>query len=240
MPESCPEGQQLYAVSLSLPRILYTLTAAAAVIYGLAYAREAYGLSNGIGQGELGFGWIDLDRESSLPTWFSASLLLITAVLMLWAWSADRAAGRRTSRGWFTLAVGFVYLSLDESTGIHEAFSVIGGVAGDAWPIFTSRWLVVGVPAVLAAGILFIPFLRRLPRRTAMRLGLAGMVYIGGAVGMEMLNGAVFAERAGYELWIVLICLEETLEVAGILLAIRAVGMHIETESGSTLRFGGS
>ena len=229
----------MHSVNISLPRALHVLTVAAAIIYGLAYAREVYRLANGIGQGSLGLEWINLDRESSLPSWFSSSLLLITALLMLWAAFGDRAAGHRTSAGWTVLAVGFVYLSLDEATGIHETFAAIGSVAADVWPIFTSRWLIIGVPAVLAAGILFTPFLRRLPRRTAVRLMIAGIVYVGGAVGMEMLNGAVFAERAGYELWIALICLEESLEVAGTLLAIRAVALHIEAELGSpSLRFG--
>lgn len=228
-------------ITISLGRLLYVLTVAAAIVYGLAYAREVYGIVNHIDQFQVGLNWINLDEESTLPSWFSASLLLLVALLMFWAARGDRAAGRRTGAGWFILALGFIYLSLDEATAVHESFSIVGSAITGWSPLLTNRWLVVAIPAVVIAAILFIPFLLRLPRRTAMRLVLAGIVFLGGAVGIEMINGVVFSEHLGYELWRFLLCLEETLEVVGTLLAIWAVGSHIESELGApALRLGGT
>lgn len=219
--------------------MLHVLAVVAATIYGLGYAREVYGLARGIGQGELGLQWINVNAEAALGSWFSSILLLLTALLMLWAFLGERAAGRRNGAGWLVLALGFVYLSLDEAIGIHEAFSRLGAGLTDIWPPFAHRWTIIGLPAVIVVGLLFIPFLRALPRRTTWRLLLAGFVYVGGAVGTEMLNAVVIAEQAGYALYVILGCVEETLEVVGTLLAIWAVGAHIETELGSpALRLG--
>src|SRR5690606_9865342 len=111
------------------------------------------------------------------------------------------------------LSIGFVYLSLDEASRIHENLASLTTGLSNVLPIFRHRWVMIGLPAVLAAAPLFIPFLRKLPRPTAARLVVAGAVYVGGALGMEMTNGAVLANEGYGTLYILLVCAEETMEV---------------------------
>ena len=86
------------------------------------------------------------------------------------------------------------------------------------------------IPAVAILGVLaavFLPFVRALPATTRRRLVVAGVIYIGGAVGMELPLGW-WVERAGpdnlgYALidWV-----EETLELVGASLAVVALVAH--------------
>ena len=92
---------------------------------------------------------------------------------------------------------------------------------------------------VYQPGLLFVPFLIGLPRATALRLLLAAAVYVGGALGLELVNGAVLATERTSPLYLTLVCLEETLEVTGVLLAIYAVAFHLRKELGApSLRLG--
>ena len=169
------------------------LLAVAAIELALCYAHAAYAMVYGIALRAAPAPWLNIDGEASLNAWFTSSLLLITALLMLWAFAAERAAGRRTMFGWLLLTVGFFNLSLDEMTVIHEKLANLTTSLKTIWPVFTHRWVIIGVPIVIIVGITFLPFLLRLPRKTAVRLLSAGMIYVGGALGLELLNGAVKA-----------------------------------------------
>ena len=59
-----------------------------------------------------------VDREGSIPTYFSALMLLAAAGAL--AVIARRERGRRYARHWTGLAAIFLYLSVDEAVGIHE------------------------------------------------------------------------------------------------------------------------
>jgi hypothetical protein len=154
-------------------------------------------------------------------------------LLLAWTFMRERDLKVPTALGWLVLALGFLYLSLDEMTRIHEELGRLTGSLRTVWPIFTHRWVIIGLPAVAIVGALFIPFLLRLPRATALRLVVAGAVYVGGALGCELINGAVLKMQGASVAYLALVCLEETMEVIGILLAIRAVGLHLGTELGS-------
>jgi len=132
---------------------------------------------------------LDVDLEANVPSWFSCSLLLGAAVLL---WGTSRAgvvSGDRWSRHWAVLAVVFVYLSLDELAGLHElAIPVVDRVL-DVGGVLTFGWVVVAAPPVAALALVYVGFLRALPRRTAVGLLSAGALYVGGALGVELLGG---------------------------------------------------
>ncbi len=167
----------------------------------------------------LYYSFFDLDEEESLGTWFSA-LILVIAGQLCW-FQARRVAGVPGSHrpAWLLLALGFHLLSLDEIAGFHETVNTL--VEGTHWTTF-------GALIGLGAGIAFLPFLWHLPARTRILFIVAGVIYLGGAVGVEF--GTLSYEEADaldtlpYNLWN---ALEEGMEMAGIILFIYALLRHM-------------
>jgi hypothetical protein len=80
-------------------------------------------------------------------------------------------------------------------------------------------WTVPGAIVAGAAGLYFIPFLLKIPRPLAMRFVLAGGVYLGGALGVEVLTDPYLENdelnTLPYNLWT---ALEEAKEMGGVLI----------------------
>ena len=179
--------------------------------------------------GIYGFGaekhWLDslnMDRELNLPTLFSSALLLMAALLM-------RRLGHNSNPDagddWRLLSKIFIFLALDEALQIHEIL-IIPGLRHQVHPALASTWV---VPYAALAVILlwrFRSFLGSIPRATATGLLRSGAVYVGGAIGMEMIGS--FAVRSSlirlHSPWYGAITgLEEALELIGIILLIDAL-----------------
>jgi hypothetical protein len=170
-----------------------------------------------------------LDRELAFPAWYASILMAATGGLAWWVGAVEAGLERRSAIGWRLLGILFVYFSADEMVGIHERIADGLGSLPNPGGLLTFRWVVVGIPLVALAGALFLPFLRRLPRRTAVALVIAGLVFVVGAIGMEMLGGAAYtlAGRKRTVLYIALMTMEEALEYLGVLLAMRAMLKHV-------------
>lgn len=153
----------------------------------------------------------DVDEEDSFPTWFSAMLLLLTSV-SLWVnartlQSSDSSLVER----WYLLSVGFLLLSIDEIAGMHETLNSLD-IMGDM------SWTVPGAIIAGAAGLYFLPFLLKIPRALAIRFVIAGAIYLGGALGVEVLTDPYLENdelnTLPYNLWT---AVEEGMEMGGVL-----------------------
>ncbi|MEJ5945890.1 hypothetical protein WDZ17_11365 [Pseudokineococcus basanitobsidens] len=169
---------------------------------------------------------VDVDRETTVPSWFSASLLLLCAVLLLDVARTARAERDRWRRHWVVLTVAFAYLSVDEGSRLHETGSALLDRAGvDTGLRFA--WVVLAVPVVAVFVLAMLPFLARLPRRTAVSFVVAGAVYVGSAVGLELVGGRlVDATSVGTAPYVVVSSLEELGEMVGATLFAWAVADH--------------
>ncbi len=167
---------------------------------------------------------LSLSYEHNVPTWLASSLLLACAL----AAGAIARGAATWRRHWWGVTAVFAYASLDEATELHEHLGghlETGGVLYFDWVI----------PAVAILGVLaavFLPFVRVLPAATRRRLVVAGAIFVGGAVAMELPLGW-WVERAGpdslgYGLidWV-----EETLELLGASLALVALVAHRQEEA---------
>ncbi|MCB1104369.1 MAG: hypothetical protein KDK74_06510 [Cephaloticoccus sp.] len=132
--------------------------------------------------------FFDLGAEANLPTHFSALCLLFAGLLCLLTAPADAV---RQKSGWFGLGLGFIYLSYDEAAQIHDGIinPVVTSIFGSfETSLFHYGWVAVALVAVGVVAVLYLGFLTRLPRGYAAWFIVAGTVYLGGAVGMEMLE----------------------------------------------------
>jgi len=162
---------------------------------------------------------LSLSYEGNVPTWLSSSLLLGCAI------AAGLIAAEATAwrRHWWGMAIAFGWVSLDEAAEIHEH---LGGLVGTHGILYFD-WVIPAAAVVVVLTALYLPFMRALPRVTRNRLVLAAVIYIGGAVGMELPLGW-WTERhgndgLGYALidWV-----EETLEMIGAAIALLSLLAH--------------
>ncbi len=161
---------------------------------------------------EVLVGFLSLSYEGNLPTWYAASLLLLCAV-MLGVVASEIPSGGSGRRHWWALAILFGFMSLDEAAEMHEH---LGGLIGTGGVLYFD-WVIPAAVVVALVGLAYLPFLRQLPPRTRNRFVLAGAIYVGGALLMELPLGwwteRHGAENLGYALidWV-----EEVLELAGV------------------------
>ena len=67
----------------------------------------------------------DVDEEDTLPTWFSAFLLLIVSAFLWLCARRKRASADPWAVNWYILTVGFLLMSVDEVSGIHETVNSV-------------------------------------------------------------------------------------------------------------------
>jgi hypothetical protein len=177
--------------------------------------------------------FLKLDAEGNLPTFFSSSLLLVSSILC--AFAGQLASSRKASLSfhWYLLACAFGFLAVDEAAQLHE---FVDNLIRRVWTnrgVLQWPWV---IPYVLAAGsvaVICVPFLRRLPRAIAWRFVAAGVVYVTGAAGLDMLEGGIsHFVRAGVRnlgpLLASVPVIEEPLEMIGVILLIDAILRYLE------------
>ena len=94
-------------------------------------------------------------------------------------------------------------------------------------------WVIPGMIFVAAVAIGFLSFLIQLPARTRNLFLAAGTVFVGGAIGVEMLSAIEADAHTQYSLsYALIITLEETMEMLGIVLFIYALSDYISRHIG--------
>lgn len=180
--------------------------------------------------GTLGAGpqdFFNVDREANLPTWFSSAVLLLAAasVAGVAAW-ASRTRDRWRWH-WWVLAAAFCYLSIDELVRLHEKASGQVSQVVDATGIFTFGWWVVAVPLVAVFAIAYLRFLRALPAKVGGLMVLAGGLYVGGAIGMEIVaSWLADAQGTLSPAYSLVTTVEELLEMVGVVVFLHAVNTY--------------
>jgi hypothetical protein len=166
--------------------------------------------------------WVD--EEANLPAWFSASLLLLCALLMAVITSLVRQQGGGQVAGWLVLTLIFLFLSLDEIAQLHELSITPLRDRFGATGFLYYAWIVPAALCVILFVLGYLRFLGRLPARTRRLFLLAGAIYVGGAIGVEAVSGqqaSLYGERnLTYH---VIITLEELLEMTGLVVFVFAL-----------------
>ncbi len=167
-----------------------------------------------------------LDYESNIPTWWSSFALAICAALAaLIAWAS---AGERERWHWVAISGVLLFLSMDEVAMIHEyPIDPMRDAFGFGGALYYP-WVIPGAALVLVVGLSFARFAWRLPRATSMGLVAGGMVFVGGAICVEMISGMI-ADAHGENTfaYAMTITVEEALEMLGVVLVARTFVRHL-------------
>ncbi len=164
--------------------------------------------------------------EATLYSWFSVLLLTMMAlgfaVIALVHWRTRALRWR-----YFVLAATAGLLSADEAALLHEKMSGLTSVLGLglSWAF---SWLITAVPLAVIAGLFLLWVAKAINPLLRKRLLIAGIVFLAGAVGMEVVGGLLekgIIDFGGFTQFVMLhlsILIEESLEVAGVIVALWA------------------
>lgn len=170
----------------------------------------------------------DVDEEESVPTWFSSSLLLLTAAVLFLIAHLNQQRKDPYTVYWLGLALGFTFMSADEIAGFHETLN----------SITETSWAVPGLIVALLIGGFYLKFLSSLPATFAVRFMMAGAIFVGGAIGVELATEPYLYDDAldtlGYNLWTPV---EEGMEMGGVILFLASLFDYIKTQYSLQLHF---
>ncbi len=170
-----------------------------------------------------------LDEELNIPAWYSSFKLLFCSGLL-----AVITAIKKTDKYyiyWKNLSLIFFFLSLDEAFSIHEILIIPSlREVFNLPPIFFHTWVIFGIPAVIFFVFKYFQFFLNLPKKTQYLFLLSAILYIGGALGMEMVTGLfrVYFGRLDI-LTTIAIIIEELLEMTGTVTFIYALLTYLSS-----------
>lgn len=160
----------------------------------------------------------DVDEEESVPTWFSSVILLISAAYLAHVYALKRLDADPHSAAWLSLSCGFLFLSIDEIAGFHEALN----------STMEASWAVPGAVLAMLLLVLFARLLRSLPPTITKGFLVAGAIYVGGAVGVELATEPYLYNDAldtlAYNLWT---AVEEGMEMGGIVYFLNVLHAYV-------------
>lgn len=175
-----------------------------------------------------GYGLLDMDAEQTIPTWYSSSLLLLCAGLLAVIAQIKMKNVAPYRYHWSLLSAIFLGLSVDEAVGLHEkaieplreSFNLTG--------LLYFSWIIPGIAFLLAFILLYIKFLRHLPKQTQNLFLIGGAIYVLGSIGIEMIGGMFWESIGPYTiLYQVVAITEELFEMLGVNIFIYALLSYI-------------
>lgn len=241
-PPSSPEGMQGltdYTPMLSpgkafgfLSLIISLLFSISSVLVFLKYYLQKS--TNGV---HILLTFFYLDNEKNIPTFFSTACLLVAAILLFYIYLHTAKAKRNFRYHWLALAFIFLLISMDEFMSVHELMIEPLQAALDLSGFFYFAWVIPGLLFVGFLGLFLTRFLLHLKALYRKQFILAAGIFIGGALGLEMVGGRIaYSEGTENFLYAIVANLEETLEMAGTAYFIFALLLYIRNELQQDLR----
>jgi hypothetical protein len=141
--------------------------------------------------------WFNMDKESTIPTWFSSMQFFV--VMLVASHCSYRESARPSAlwrNGWLPVAGLFLFLSVDEVAMLHEGIqSWVGRRLGPGVVpgVYFNWWVVAFLPAIIASVIYLVVFLGKRFRGRPQLLAIAGMGLLSWLIvlGLELLVGLV-------------------------------------------------
>ncbi|MGL5940067.1 MAG: hypothetical protein ACRC2S_06715 [Waterburya sp.] len=204
------------------------------IVVGLTFMHSILQVLNfGLGLHKLTIitSFFNFESDSNISTWYSSVTLLISSLLLIPIAIAKKNEQDPYARHWQFLVVIFAFLSLDEVAMLHErsgqVLDVLSPVEFDGWLYF--QWVLIGIPVTLIVAFAYLKFLAHLPARTRNLFILAGALFTGGALGLEIMAGHEESLDTYNELLYKLFTtIEELWEKLGVLVFIYALLSYME------------
>jgi len=171
----------------------------------------------------------NMDKEVNIPTLFSCCLFLLGSFLIKLIEGKSNKKKIYIIQKWRVLKWIFLFLAFDEGFQIHEAF-IIPSFKPLMPPALTVIWVIPYGIFAICCFLYFLPLIMNLPSRIRNLILISGTTYVSGALGLEIMGsflvrtGDIRLHGISYGL---ISTLEETLELAGLILFIYALLSYI-------------
>ena len=182
-----------------------------------------------------------VELEMNVPSFFNMLLLLCAALLLAFISVVTTKQTGSRKLEWLILTAGFFWMAFDEIVAIHDRLvEPMRAVLGEEnLGIFYFAWVVPAIILVLFLAAFFFRFWLNLPSKTRIAFLIAAVLYLGGAIGFELIDGG-YAETHGTDnpIYIILTTIEESLEMFGVVYFIRALlGYAADVFNGVEVQF---
>lgn len=185
---------------------------------------------------------IRLDKEQNLPTFYSSVLLLSSSLLLMTIWYKAKLTQDSQRNYWLGLALIFMFLAIDEFVKIHEGLiEPVRELLGTSGAL-RFAWVIPYGIATALIGLIYSRFLWTLEPMVRWPIVFGGIVYVGGAIGMEMV-GSYYVDSHGYAYdsklvdtdmtYMLIASVEEVFEMLGLVIFLYALCIAIQRYVGT-------
>ena len=227
---SDPTPSPKIRVNISAKVVFWTLSILAVVFALAGFAAEIF-----VSHDESDLAWpfarqFMFSEEGNFINWYQSVTLLGCGLLAGIVGLARKAAGGSYAAHWFVMAAAMAFVGMDEAAQIHEltvsAFiNTVAAAPGAAQAragaqpedsTHGAKWMFVYLPIGLILAGAYARFFLALPGRTKWGMAIAATMYVGGAIGMEMLYEKVAAHNDETPLAFALDAASELCEMLGV------------------------
>lgn len=167
----------------------------------------------------------NVNKEGNIPTVFSGLILFISAVLLgIIAWSKKRQKELYAGH-WKALSFIFLYLAADEAGRIHEITIEPLRDLFNTKGFLYFAWVIPGIVLLIIFIFSYWNFFLHLKTRFRLLFSLAGILYVTGVLGSELVGGQYIWTGGGTSTftYTFIVTMEESLEMVGIIVFIYAL-----------------
>ena len=175
----------------------------------------------------------NVSQEQNIPTLFSVLLLITCSILLSLTLYLQHKQKAGLNMYWATLAIGFAFMAIDEFTELHEnvGFLFKPLIGSYSHGLLYYSWVIPACALIIFLAVFYSSFLFKLPKTTRINFIIAATTYLTGLIGIEMLGGNYHELHGRDNLSYSLIAtLEESLEMLGLILFIRALLDYLSTQ----------
>lgn len=172
----------------------------------------------------------NFNSEKNIPTLYSSFALIIVSILLSFIASLHKRLGS-SYLPWLGLGIIFLFLSIDEVSGIHERFNAPVRELMSVSGFLFHAWIIPYGIALTGFVIIYSKFLISLPKKIMILFIVSGATFVTGAIGLEML-GSKHVSLYGKEtlVYSFLYTCEEFLEMLGIVIFIYTLLLYIASQ----------
>lgn len=177
----------------------------------------------------------DLNRDLSIPAWFSSVQLFVVGCILLVAYRGNRRKHQLPSSFLLAESLFFIFLSMDEGAAIHEQITNSARNLELDWLMFKGdhgAWISVYALIGVVGGVIAFRYFRmawRYFRDQALLVLGGGVLFVVGAVGLEIVSYQLL--QAGSTMHKVEGVFEEFFEMSGISIILYATLLLTSTIS---------
>jgi len=180
---------------------------------------------------------LNMDEELTVPAFYASSALLFCAALAGLISCGSARAQRGDRLRWTALAVLLVLIALDEATELHESITgpLVEATRLNETTWAGRAWTLIYLPLALGLGLVFWRFVWGLPPRTRWSIITAGVVFVAGAGGGELIATPLWGpdEEVPSITYVVASTIEELLEKSAVVILAYGLTTHLRDSVGS-------